>query len=180
MTASTPSAAGQPTDPAAAVCAPADSLSQGALNINPTTGLCTDYLNHFNEAIMVLEMLPGMPDCMDDFLAWRPRSYSEHFAASRFKNREAVIAAYQAANPAVRHALDALADSMNAVLTATREAIEMNNTTAAAGVLAQCAVAWLKPLLARAGIVINGSATGRVSKTKAGASQAAVDALLQR
>ena len=33
-------------------------------NINPATGLATDYLNHFNEAIMLLDMLsklPGLP-----------------------------------------------------------------------------------------------------------------------
>lgn len=154
-------------------------MSPGTLMINPRTGLCTDYLNHFNEAVMMLEMLPSMPDCMDDFLAWRPRSYSEHFAATRFKNREAVIAAYQSANPAVRRALDTLADSMNGVLAATREAIAMNHTTAAAGVLAQCAAAWLRPLLARAAAVINGKPTGRVNKTETDASQAAVDTLLQ-
>jgi hypothetical protein len=32
-------------------------------NINPTTWLATDYLNHFNEAIMLLEMLPCAPEC---------------------------------------------------------------------------------------------------------------------
>ena len=32
-----------------------------AANINPRTGLATDYLNHFNEAIMLLEMIPDMP-----------------------------------------------------------------------------------------------------------------------
>ncbi|MDP3655070.1 MAG: hypothetical protein Q8R67_25705, partial [Rhodoferax sp.] len=31
-----------------------------AANINPRTGLATDYLNHFNEAIMLLEMVPDM------------------------------------------------------------------------------------------------------------------------
>ena len=33
-------------------------------NINPATGLATDYLNHFNEAIILLDMLskpPGLP-----------------------------------------------------------------------------------------------------------------------
>src|SRR5262245_28249336 len=43
-------------------------------NINPRTGLATDYLNHFNEAIMLLEMIPDMPECADDFLEWRPLS----------------------------------------------------------------------------------------------------------
>src|SRR5262249_33673402 len=46
-----------------------------AANINPRTGLATDYLNHFNEAIMLLEMIPDMPECAEDFLSWRPLSY---------------------------------------------------------------------------------------------------------
>ena len=50
-------------------------------NINPSTGLATDYLNHFNEAIMLLEMIPDMPECAADFLTWQPTSYREHFAA---------------------------------------------------------------------------------------------------
>ena len=39
-------------------------------NINPATGLATDYLNHFNEAIMLLEMLSSCPECRVDFLGW--------------------------------------------------------------------------------------------------------------
>ena len=58
-------------------------------NINPATGLSTDYLNHFTEAIMLLEMLSSCPECLDDFLGWRPKSYREHFAASRFSDRDA-------------------------------------------------------------------------------------------
>jgi hypothetical protein len=45
-----------------------------AANINPRTGLATDYLNHFNEAIMLLEMIPDMPECVEEFLGWQPRS----------------------------------------------------------------------------------------------------------
>jgi hypothetical protein len=43
-----------------------------AANINPQSGLATDYLNHFNEAIMLLEMIPDMPDCVEDFLIGGP------------------------------------------------------------------------------------------------------------
>src|SRR2546430_6889957 len=53
-----------------------------AANINPRTGLATDYLNHFNEAVMLLEMIPDIPECAEDFLQWRPLSYAEHFTAS--------------------------------------------------------------------------------------------------
>ena len=50
-----------------------------AANINPRTGLATDYLNHFNEAVMLLEMVPDIPECAEDFLAWTPLTYPEHF-----------------------------------------------------------------------------------------------------
>ncbi len=151
----------------------------GGLNINPDTGLCTDYLNHFSEAIMALEMLSAVPESLDDFLAWQPRSYTQHFAASNFKNRDAVIAAYHAADPATRQSLDALVDSMHAMLTATRAVMGVGNNAAAALPLANSAVAGLKPLVARASMVINGRSDNS-SKIEAGAVQAAVDALLQR
>jgi hypothetical protein len=48
-----------------------------AANINPRTGLATDYLNHFNEAIMLLEMIPDIPQCAEEFLGWQPLSYRE-------------------------------------------------------------------------------------------------------
>src|SRR5438128_4776193 len=83
-----------------------------AANINPTTGLATDYLNHFNEAIMLLELLPEMPDCLEDLKAWCPLSYPEHFAASNFRDRELAIAAYELAEPERHRRLDEIADTM--------------------------------------------------------------------
>lgn len=143
-------------------------------NINPTTGLATDFLNHFNEAVMLLELLPSCPDCLDDLLAWRPMSYHDHFEASKFRDRELAIAAYDAADPVARRALDDIADSMNTILTATREGLERLSPGAAAR-LAEQAAGWLKPLVARAGGVING-----VFTTKADAPQDAIDALFAR
>ncbi|HVX92075.1 MAG TPA: hypothetical protein VG985_02510 [Xanthobacteraceae bacterium] len=149
-------------------------------NINPSTGLATDYLNHFNEAIMLLEMLSTMPDCVEDFTAWRPLSYTDHFAASRFKEKALAIAAYEAADPIARRNLDALASTMSSILTATREAMQMNLSPQAAGELASKAATWLKPLVARAGAVINGQAVAAVEDSGSDAPQAAVDALFGR
>lgn len=146
-------------------------------NINPVTGLATDYLNHFNEAIMVLEMLATMPDCVEDFLAWQPMSYHEHFAASHFKARELAIAAYDIANPAARQRLDELADAMNAILLATKEALSLQLAPAAAGTLAAQAAGWLKPLVGRAGAVINGHHICPVEEPDDDTPQVAVDAL---
>jgi hypothetical protein len=146
--------------------------------INPFTGLATDYLNHFNEAIMLLEMLPSSPDCRNDFLAWRPMSYREHFAASRFKGRAMAIAAYDAADANLRDCLDALAGTMTAVLQATRAALRSELAPEAAGRLAAHAVAWLKPLVARAGAVINGETEPKNGEPAA--PQTVVDGLMRR
>src|SRR3954449_2964415 len=94
-----------------------------AANINPRTGLATDYLNHFNEAIMLLEMIPDMPDCAEDFLCWRPLSYREHFAASNFRARELAIAAYDSAGPSIRGEFDSLTGAMTSILTAVGAAM---------------------------------------------------------
>jgi hypothetical protein len=146
-------------------------------NINPATGLATDYLNHFNEAIMLLEMLSSCPDCRDDFLAWRPMSYREHFAASSFKGRAIAIAAYDAAEPSLRACLDALAGTMTAVLETTRAAMGSDLPAASAVALAERAAALLRPLVARAGAVINGEDTADASDSVT--PQAVVDGLMK-
>src|ERR1700745_3625561 len=83
-----------------------------AANINPRTGLATDYLNHFNEAIMLLEMIPDMPDCAEDFLLWHPLSYREHFLASNFKARDLAISAYESTAPHIRAEFDNITSAM--------------------------------------------------------------------
>src|ERR1700754_3599100 len=81
-------------------------------NINPRTGLATDYLNHFNEAVMLLEMIPDMPECVEDFLGWQPLSYCEHFTASNFKARDLAIEAYDSADQTIRAEFDNLTSAM--------------------------------------------------------------------
>ena len=148
-----------------------------AANINPATGLASDYLNHFHEAIMLLEMLPSEPDCRDDFLQWRAKSYAEHFAGSHFKDRELAIAAYDAADVLARECLDTLAKIMTLMLETTRSALarrDMSPTEAAA--LAEDVAAWLRPLVIRAGAAINGD----TETVELAAPQAIADALMRQ
>jgi hypothetical protein len=127
-----------------------------AANINPRTGLATDYLNHFNEAIMLLEMIPDLPDCAEDFLSWRPLSYREHFAASTFRARELAIAAYDAADPAIRGEFDSLTGAMTSILTAVGTAMREARHHKTRATLAIQATGWVKPLVTLAGGIING------------------------
>jgi hypothetical protein len=144
-------------------------------NINPQTGLATDYLNHFNEAIMLLEMVGDCPDCLADIRRWRPMSYREHFLTSHFKGRELAIAAYAGADPAARACLDNLASTMTTLIETTRATLSADLPAHAAGDLAGRAADWLKELVARAGAVIN----GEIDLREIDAPQATADRLMR-
>ena len=62
-------------------------------NINTSTLLAIDYLNHFNEVIMLIEMVPDMPDIIEDVLAWQARTYVKHSADSGFQDQDLAIEA---------------------------------------------------------------------------------------
>jgi hypothetical protein len=146
-------------------------------NINPATGLASDYLNHFNEAIMLLEMLGDCSECAEDFMNWRPKSYREHFSGSHFKYGMVAVEAYDKAEPMARQSLEVLADTMTAILEATRTAMAAKMAPPAAAKLATRSAAWLKPLVAHAGAVINGQ--DDVVTREVFAPQAAVDLLMK-
>jgi len=159
-------------DPAAS-----DTSGCGGPKINPQTGLSTDYLNHFSEAFMVLEMASTLPDCLDDLRQWTPKTYTEHFASSRFTNREAIISAYQGADPAVRVALDRAAEMLNDALVKTRDIVLRNRAKPDAAKAAAKALGWLKPLITRTAAVINGTAPDIAERQ---GPQAAIDAMFAR
>jgi hypothetical protein len=149
-----------------------------AANINPVTGLATDYLNHFNEAIMLLELVPDMPDCLDELRAWEPLSYEGHFDRSGYRDKDFVLEVYAAAPAALRQRLLAVTSDMDALLLDALDRLE----TGPSAQIAHEACAALRPLAARASAIINGLDDGEAI-TPAGAddaAQTAVDALLDQ
>jgi hypothetical protein len=162
-------------DPAAPV-APITSACGGP-KINPGTGLSTDYLNHFTEAVMVLEMASAMPECLGDLEAWQPKTYAEHFAASRFSNREVIVAAYHAADPALRAALNRTAELLNALVGRTCELLRQNAGTPEVEAISRRAADRLRPLVARTAALINGTAIEAADRQ---GPQAAIDAMFRR
>lgn len=76
-------------------------------NINESTLLTTDYLNHFHELVMLLEAVSSEPkDFSDDLMAWHPLTYEEHFSGSGFRDKNLAIAAYHRAPPKIRARFD--------------------------------------------------------------------------
>lgn len=81
--------------------------------VNPRTFLATDYLNHFNEAIMLLDMVADMPECLDDLRAWSPKTYEQHFHESTFHDRELCIEAYAFVDAQAKKELEDVVSRLN-------------------------------------------------------------------
>ena len=141
-------------------------------NINEETLLATDYLNHFNEIVMILDMIPMMPECFDDAKAWAPKTYQAHFRDSVFTDKELAILAYENAPSRFREPFDDTVAKMDALVAQGLSAIEQAVATGEQGRI-ELAVAdvsrSLQSYIDRCSAIIH----GRTSKLD----QSAVDAL---
>ncbi len=152
-----------------------------AANINPVTRLATDYLNHFNDVVMMLELVPDMPECIEDVVGWVPVTYDDYFRNSHFRERELAVLAWENADPDVRSEFDAAVTHLDcAMAEAICLAERCDGTDGEAGErLRDCVVGRLKPLIATASAIVNGTAAQRAGfddGTDPGA-QAAIDEL---
>lgn len=155
-------------------------------NVNPVTLLATDYLNHFSEAIMLLEMLPDAPaELAAELAGWRHETYEEHFQRSGFRDKSLAIAGYRNAPEDVREAFDTVTANISGELSdllADLQAHMQSGDLEALDALCADAVPRLQSKLETAIAVVNGeigTAQDAISDSAhdAGTSQAAVDAL---
>ncbi|MGN6207789.1 hypothetical protein [Asticcacaulis sp.] len=100
-----------------------------AANVNPSTGLATDYLNLFNEAIMLFEMGLDMPDMAEELADWKKRGYVEHFEKSGFEMKDVVIAAYRHAPADGRRDFDEVCDRALTTFSSSIDILMSSNLT---------------------------------------------------
>lgn len=82
-------------------------------NIDTRSLLSTDYFNHFNSVIMLLGMLPEMPELLDEIDAWTFVSYVEHFKASGLDFAPLAIEAYPHAPAKLREKFERKAEEIS-------------------------------------------------------------------
>lgn len=164
-----------PAESSAAPDLTADALR--AANINPSTYLATDYLNHVNEVVMLLDLVPDMPDLLEEALAWRPKSYPAHFAESGFAGRDLAIAAYAAAPSEIRRRFESVVALIDiAVLDTLREL----QAAPAEGVrrIVEEGLPTVRTLIDQASAIVNGTDTASAELSEPGATQLHIDAVL--
>jgi hypothetical protein len=107
-----------PRQPQSAIPAAWRAKVAGTL-INPDTLLATDYMNHFNEVVMLIEMLPDMPDMLPDCAAWQAKSYPEHFLGSGLDYGPLAAEAFTHLPSSIKVPFDLTTAQLNAVITLT-------------------------------------------------------------
>ncbi|MCE1234954.1 MAG: hypothetical protein LWW93_01220 [Hyphomicrobiales bacterium] len=162
----------------------ADRLSPEALaaaNINPNTRLATDYLNHFNNVVMMLELVPDMPDCAEDVVGWTPVAYDDYFRGSHFRERDLAILAWEKADPTIRSEFESTVTHLDCAMA---EAIDLVSGFDGSDPIAAERIRFmvgerLKPLIASASGIINGPPAVHAAPVDPSESeaQAAVDEL---
>jgi hypothetical protein len=146
-----------------------------AANLHPETGLATDYLNRFNEAIMLLELVPDDPGCAEELAHWEPADYVQHFSRSSFKARDLAIEAYHRAPAVLRHRLNEIGTTMTDIIVQARAALAAGPAEDEARALVEAALADLKEYLSEASAVIHGKPLQEAASTRE--TQDGVDAL---
>ncbi|OKL42562.1 hypothetical protein [Pseudovibrio exalbescens] len=147
-------------------------------NINPSTGLATDYLNHFNEVVMLLEMMPDLPDCAGDVLIWQPCDYIQHFEQSNFSEKRLAIKAFDCSPTDLRDALNQTVALIDAEVLSLQALIE-NAEALSPEILHEIqhrATTFIRPLITQASGIIHGHIPDDAEALE-DATQADVDAL---
>jgi hypothetical protein len=146
-----------------------------AANINPYTGLSTDYLNHFNEMVMMLELYPSSADLKEDILDWKVLSYLDHFEATGFRAKALAVEGFALARTAVKKQLEVIVAEIETVLLVAQDAVETEKVHGEANIALSEATETAEMLIARASALING--LSHPEDVSADDAQALVDAL---
>lgn len=85
-------------------------------NIDENSFLATDYLNHYSEVAMLIDMAASMPEVLDDAAEWRPKSYEAHFTESGFPHGDLAIEAFRIAPADIRRRFDAITARLDAII----------------------------------------------------------------
>ena len=81
--------------------------------VNPASGLDNDYLNLFNEIVMLIEQLPTIPELFEDIQRWRPTSYRDYFLRSILPGRGSALDAYDKIDARFRRDFETVVEELD-------------------------------------------------------------------
>jgi hypothetical protein len=142
--------------------------------------LSNDYLNHYSEALMLIEMAAVDPELGLELGAWRPLGYRAYFEASPLRRAPEALAAYEALTNAQRAAFEGLTQAMDGLAATAIAGLQPPCGPAEAALIAEATLPPFQRLVARAASFLNsgGENVGHASEVEE--AQAVIDRLIER
>ncbi len=133
-----------------------------AANINPRTGLSTDYLNHFNEMVMLIDLLTTAPEVAEEILTWRPVDYRHHFEHSGFRSKSLALLGHELVRRRHARQLEVIVAEIDTVLLEAQRFVgDAPEALEETFIVVQESKEAVEDLIARASVLINGSRPSR-------------------
>jgi hypothetical protein len=140
--------------------------------------LSTDYLNRYNEALMLIEMAAFDISLVEDLKAWKALSYVEHFQAAQLRCAPGALLAYEALMPNAKGAFNSLCKAMDQLVKTVVNALNELRDPEDAVFIVDIAVGSFKSMLSRATAFINTNGDMAAAAFDERSLQATVDALV--
>lgn len=98
--------------------------AQAGTLVNPASGIANDYLNHFNEVLLMIENLPILlPEMVDDLLRWKPISYTEYFLHSNLPESAEALRIYTTLDEHFRTDFELMVDMLDGIVIGSINAV---------------------------------------------------------
>jgi hypothetical protein len=141
--------------------------------------LSNDFLNHYSEVLMLIEMAGDEPAIAAELQEWRPVSYRAYFASSELRRAAAALAAYDALPEARRQAFEKLVASMDTLATMAVFALQPPSTPESAPLVVRATAPALRGIIARAATFLN-SGGRNVAEAEGDEAQAVIDRIIDQ
>ncbi len=91
-------------------------IKQASNLVNPSSGIANDFLNQYNEVLLLVENLPVLlPEMVDELLAWKKKDYEEYFTTSPLPGGDIAIRVYNSLDRAFRDKFETQISRINKI-----------------------------------------------------------------
>jgi hypothetical protein len=151
-----------------------------AVELRGAEGLSNDYLNHFSEVLMLVELAALDPEVIADLAEWRPIDYPSYFATSQLRRAPEARAAYEALCAERLAAFEQVVRAMDQLSTTAIRALRPPCEPADAALVAEVTCPALRRLIAQASAFLNSGGRDLPDSSEIEEAQTVIDRLLER
>jgi hypothetical protein len=142
-------------------------------------GLSNDYLNHFNEPLMLIELAALDAEVITDLNEWRPVDYPRYFQASQLRRAPEARAAYDRLDADRREAFEQLVRALDQLVATAIRALRPPCEPQDAALVAAVTAPAMRRLIGQASAFLNSGGRDLPDSSEVEEAQSVIDRLLE-